>query len=239
MPVSENVKGLYTEAYADASSKWRELGAELKAQNIVRAWQAAVGTSAGAPAVVEIGCGDGAIAAALAALQFSASYAGYELSSSGIKAAQARGISGASFTLVDGERIPRADNSADLVVLSHVVEHLEHPRTLLYEAQRLGKYLAVEVPLELHFRTPRDYELDTLGHINKYNARSIRHLVQSCGFEVLHEFTTNPFREVSLFAGEGFRRRAAWRTKETLLNVAPAVARSLFTYHETIIATRR
>jgi hypothetical protein len=34
----------------------------------------------------------------------------------------------------DGYRIPYGDKRFDLAVLSHVVEHLEHPRLLLYEA---------------------------------------------------------------------------------------------------------
>ena len=48
----------------------------------------------------------------------------------------------------DGYTIPYDDNAFDLVVLSHVVEHVEHPRKLLYEAKRVARYVFIEVPLE-------------------------------------------------------------------------------------------
>ena len=40
--------------------------------------------------------------------------------------------------LFDGARVPYPDNSFDLAYMSHVVEHLEHPRQLIYEAARVA-----------------------------------------------------------------------------------------------------
>jgi hypothetical protein len=171
-------------------------------------------------------------------LNFFAEYRGYDLSQSGINEARLRSVPGATFAVVEGDSLPEAEGSVDLVILSHVVEHLEHPRTLLYEARRIGNYALIEVPLELNWRTPRDYVWDDLGHINKYSSTSIRHLVQTCGFKVLKQITTNPGEDVALFHRASMKGRLKWRIKNTFLAYAPGLGRYLFTYHETILATR-
>ena len=79
---------------------------------------------------------------------------------------------------------------------------------------------------------------DDLGHINKYTATSIRQLVQTCNLEVLQQFTTNPSQAHALFGGASVRRKAQWHLKVGVLAVAPLLARSLFTYHETLLARR-
>jgi hypothetical protein len=222
--------------YADGvEHDWRDVGAKDKAANIVRLCVDVL--RPGRTLVVEIGCGEGAIAEALHDMNFFAEYRGYDLSQSGIEEARLRGVPGTAFAVVDGDSIPEAEGSADLVILSHVVEHLEHPRTLLYEARRIGNHVLIEVPLELNWRTPRDYVWDDLGHINKYTSTSIRHLVQTCGYKVLKQITTNPSQDVALFRGASLRGRVKWRIKNAFLSYAPVLARSLFTYHETILAT--
>jgi ubiquinone/menaquinone biosynthesis C-methylase UbiE len=237
MEITGRVKGLYTDMYAGGVERaWRDVGAIDKGGNIARLWREA-GLPA-SPRVVEIGCGEGAIGAALQDLNFFGDYLGFDFSESGIAEAESREVPGATFAVNSGDGVPVADDGADLVVLSHVVEHLEHPRTLLHEAARIAEYTVVEVPLELHSRTPRDYVFDDLGHINKYTATSIRHLLQSCGFEVLGQITTNPSRSVALFNDGSLKRRLMWQVKERLLKVSQPLARSLFTYHETLLVRR-
>ena len=106
---------------------------------------------------------------------------------------------------------------------------------MLYEAARIAPYVFVEVPLELHARAPKDYVVDDLGHINKYNATAIRHLVQSCGYEVLAAETTCVSLETVQFFERSAKRRAVWEVKARLLKVAPPLARNLFTYHEALL----
>lgn len=237
MQPSSRISDLYTAMYAGGVERdWRDAGAVDKADNIVRSCREA-GLSA-RPRVVEIGCGEGAIAAALARRGFYSSYAGFDVSESGIREAEDRGVPGTSFTVTSGDRIPVADDSADVVLLCHVVEHVEHPRVLLYEARRIAQHVIVEVPLELNMRLPRDYVFDDLGHINKYTATSIRQLVQTCDLRVVGQFTTNPTRGHALFGNTSRKRVIAWHVKEHGLRLAPTVARSLFTYHETLLAQR-
>lgn len=237
MPVSGRVKSLYTEQYEGGSERaWRDVGAIDKSGDIERAW-----TEAGLPArprVVEIGCGEGAVAAALANRSFFDRYEGFELSASGVMEATARSVPGAEFRLVEGDSIPVEDDGADLAVLSHVVEHLEHPRQMIYEAARIAPYVFVEVPLELNSRLPRDYVWDDLGHINKYTSTSIRQLVQTCGLDVVVQFTMNPSKSVATFNDSSSKRNAEWLVKEKLLLVQPRLARSVFTYHEALLARR-
>lgn len=124
------------------------------------------------------------------------------------------------------------------MILTHVAEHLEHPRALLYEARRIATHVIVEVPLELNARLPRDYVWNELGHINKYTATSIRQLVQTCDLEIVAEFTSNPSKGQALFGTTSRKRQMKWYLKELALFAAPRVGRGLFTYHETLLARR-
>lgn len=235
MPASEDLQRHYQSYYEGANdSAWRRIGAIDKAANIVRAWQS---QSNRQPRVVEIGCGDGAIAARLSELDFFDSYRGFDISESGVRTAKSRAISRAEFT-VCGSPIPAANDSADVVIMSHVIEHLEHPRELLKEARRIAPLLIAEVPLELNRGLPNDYNWDPVGHINKYNSKSIRQLVQTCQFDVLEQFTTNPSRAVAEFHRPGLASSAKWAIKQSTLQLAPHAARGQFTYHETLIAQR-
>lgn len=236
MDTSERISEIYQDSYSTQSREWRTLGAVDKAANIIRAARSV--SLPPSPRVLEIGSGDGAIAQELANRGFFGSYRGFDLSRSGVAEAQARGISGADFTQTAGGAIPVADDSADLVVLSHVVEHLEHPRVLLYEARRIAPLVLIEVPLEHNARLPRDHVWDGVGHINKYTATTIRQLVQTCDLEIAVQFTTNPSKAVATFHADTAKRRVEWRMKDVALRLAPRLARTLFTYHETILARR-
>lgn len=236
MGVSIRFKGLYDGMYDHGVAReWRDLGAIDKAANIDTIWHQA--KLPPRPKIVEIGSGEGALASALQRLGFFSHYQGFDLSESGITEATARKVPSAEFLLVDGDGIPVEDDSADIVVLSHVVEHLEHPRVLLYEAYRIARHVIVEVPLELNARTPWNYIWDDLGHINKYSATSIRHLIQTCNFVVVQQTTSNPSRAVSLFHDDSMRHRLEWQIKSHMLTLAPRPARALFTYHETLLAS--
>lgn len=228
--VSDELHEHYRYEYTDgAEYEWRRLGALDKADNIVSAWDGP------RPNMIEIGCGEGAVGARLAELGFFASYRGFDISASGITEAQARNIPGATFTVFDGETIPA--ESADLVVMCHVLEHLEHPRQLLAEAHRLAPLLIAEVPLELNRGMPSDYDWNPVGHINKWNRDSFRQLIQSSRFDVLAQFTTNPSRAVQTY-NSGPKGAVKWAMKATALRIAPKAARATFTYHDTLIARR-
>jgi SAM-dependent methyltransferase len=180
--------------------------------------------------VLDIGCGEGAMAAELLN-GFSGPYRGFELSSSAIDAARGRGINGARFDLFDGDVLPCADRSFDLAVLSHVVEHLEHPRVLLKEAKRVAKWVLVEVPLEYGWKTPKDFRPNDVGHINSYDVTLIRHLMQTTGLVIKADRVTNVSRGVLQYDRPRVKATIRWAIRELALDTVPVLAGKMFTYH--------
>ena len=117
----------------------------------------------------------------------------------------------------------------------HVIEHVEYPRKLLYEAKRVAKYVFVEVPLEDTLRLSRDFVFDTVGHINFYSPKTIRRLIQTCNLRVLAQELSNPSKAVYTFR-KGRKGLVNYYVKANLLRFLPSLATKIFTYHSAIIA---
>ncbi len=223
--LSDRTRAHYAD-YSPAPNEWARLGALAKVENLD-----ALTRDLPRDSILEIGCGEGALLARMAELGIGRELFGLEISERSVDAVRSRGIP--TLTDVrsyDGGRVPYSDDRFDLVVLSHVVEHLEHPRQLLYEAARVGRHVLVEVPLEDHWRLPRDFSLGAIGHINFYHARGMRRLLQSCELTVVGERIATPAREAYAYQ-HGARGHAVWWTKEILLRAAPWLATRLSTYH--------
>ena len=108
-------------AEGERLGRWRALGAANKAAHV-----AALYPSAGA--VVEIGCGDGALLAALSERGIGSRLDGFEISPEAAELARLKDIPRVGrIEAYDGERIPADDDAYDLAVLSHVVEHIPEP----------------------------------------------------------------------------------------------------------------
>lgn len=231
--ISDFLKANYADYYAGGDSEWRRLGALGKAANIVSLCEDLEHGS-----VLEIGAGEGAVTQRLSELDFGEELHALEVSPSGLEAIRAKRIPRlADCRIFDGYRVPYEDDRFDLAVLSHVLEHVEHPRLLLYEASRVARKLFVEVPLEDTVRLPRDFVFDRVGHINAYSPRSIRRLVQSCNLRVLRQITTNPPKESYVFR-RGRRGRVRHLVKQGLVGIAPRVAAALFTYHGALVCEK-
>lgn len=212
------------------ASEWRRLCAADKAANV-----AALCAEISHARVLEIGAGEGALLARLAELGFARELHALEVAVGAREAILARGIAGlADVRLFDGYAVPHADRSFDLAILSHVLEHVEHPRALLREAARVAAHVFVEVPLEDTWRLPRDFALDATGHLNFYSPRSLRHLVQSAGLRVLRERLSNPGVAVHAWRG-GAAGRLRWAVREACLRAAPPLAARAFTYHGSLL----
>jgi SAM-dependent methyltransferase len=218
-----------------APCEWRRLGAIDKAGNVV----ALCGDLPHAR-VLEIGAGEGALLARLAELGFGAELHALEVTPAAVEVIRARGIPRfAQADAFDGYAVPHGDHAFDLAILSHVVEHLEHPRALLREAARVARHVFVEVPLEDTWRLPRDFVPDAVGHLNFYSPRSLRHLVQSCGLEVLCERVANPGPAVYAWRRGAAAGRLRWAAREALLRAAPRLATRVFTYHGSLVCRAR
>jgi ubiquinone/menaquinone biosynthesis C-methylase UbiE len=224
----------YDEYYGDDISEWRELGAVDKVVNIRSMCASQVPST-----VLDIGAGEGSVLQRLANSGFGRQHFALDISASGVERIRNRKIP----TLVecqqfDGYTVPYPDTTFDLAILSHVIEHVEHPRLLLNEAARVAKLVFVEVPLEHNRRLPSDFVWDSVGHINFYSARTIRLLVQSCGHEVLEQRETHPARRQYQYR-LGRRGSIAYLLKEWTLRMLPSVAQSLWTYHSSLLIRSR
>lgn len=230
---SEALEKHYADCYS-GPSEWRRLGALDKAANVVRLCRDVPHRS-----LLEIGAGEGALLQRLSELRFAEVLHALEISPSGIQAIRGRGIEGLGTALLfDGYALPYGDRCFDLAVLSHVLEHVEHPRQLLREAARVATHVFVEVPLEDTWRLPRDFAPDPVGHINFYSAKSVRRLLQTCGLVVLEEALSHPpcaSYEHRLGAGGRWR----YWIKELALRGAPGLATRLWTYHAALLCTTR
>jgi SAM-dependent methyltransferase len=231
--VSPDLHRHYDRYYADGASEWRRLGAIGKAENVL-----ALCGQIRRDSVLEIGAGEGALLARLSELGFGRWLHAAEISESGVREIRARGIPGlAACERFDGVTLPWPDDSFDLALLSHVLEHAEHPRRLLAEAARVAGAVFVEVPLEDNWRLPRNFAPDAVGHINFFRPRSLRRFVQTCGLEVLAEKVAVPSREAMVFRS-GRLGALAWGAKTLALRAVPALATRLATYHGALLCCR-
>jgi SAM-dependent methyltransferase len=227
--VSAKLKENY-DSYYQGESEWRALGAVDKVNNIVD-----LCGSLQHGKILEIGSGDGAILKRLSDLNFGDALYSIEVSESAIATIRRRNISCLrDCGIFDGYHIPYSDHQFDLAVLSHVLEHVEHPRMLLYEASRVAEFVFLEVPLEETVCLKRDFVFDSVGHINFYSWKTIRHLVQSCGLKILSQTVTNPSLPVYKYYS-GRMGILKFGIKEILQRTSTVLACRLFTYHCSIV----
>lgn len=194
--ISGNVKTAYDEFYQKHDEAWRMLGAKYKAQHIIDVSQGRIFKK-----VLEVGAGDGSILKLLADQNFAPEYHAVEISASGVQHILARGINDLlSVQLFDGYHLPFEDNSFDLAILSHVLEHVEHERLLLREIKRVARHCIIEVPLD--YRAGVDSRIKhflAYGHINVYTPTSLRYLLGTEGFEIENDLTSLIEPEVTRF----------------------------------------
>lgn len=231
MSISDTVRHHYDDYYRENDlHEWRRLGAIDKVNNIADLCQSAT-------TVLDIGCGNGAIISRMADVGFGSAYTGLDISSSAIEAARGRRLERATFNVFDGDHIPFDDGSFDLVVMSHVVEHLEHPRRLIQEAARVGRRVFIEVPCEHTMRLPRDYAPDNVGHINFYTPTTIRRLVQTCGLTVEKQLTRGVSLDVMRY-GQPIKGYVQQAVRQAALHLLGPAATAIFVYHSAMLCRR-
>ncbi|HWI73999.1 MAG TPA: class I SAM-dependent methyltransferase [Baekduia sp.] len=223
--------------------RWRELGAEGKADHVV-----ALCARAGLPApstVCEVGCGDGAVLGVLGRRGFGARRVGYEISSSGVRLAVER-EEVAEAAVFDGEHLPVADGAYDLVFATHVLEHVPDPAPLTRELLRAAsRAVIIEVPLEnnLSARRPAARAAsEGVGHLHRFDRRAIRRLVQDAGGRVAAELVDPLPRAVHTFGAQTTGARLKGDVKWALRAGAaavPAVGERLITLHYAVLALPR
>lgn len=147
--------------------------------------------------LIDLGCGNGALSAQLAALGYRTT--GVDVAVSGVNQAQ-RAHSSVEFSEHDlGLPLPTVlRNRFDVAVAAEVIEHLFLPRELFRradEALRPGGRLLITTPyhgwlknvalsatnrMDQHWNPAWDY-----GHIKFFSRRSLTELAAECGYEVV------------------------------------------------------
>jgi ubiquinone/menaquinone biosynthesis C-methylase UbiE len=231
--LGEQLSDNYADYYETEDAAWRRLGALDKAANIANLCGDVPHAS-----ILEIGAGDGAVLERLSELAFGEVLHAAEISPSAIDCMNRKRIPRlADARLFDGQRLPYGADSFDLAVLTHVLEHVEHPRVMLEEAARVARHVFVEVPLEDHSRMRRDFVFDHVGHINFYSPRTIRWLVQSCNLQVMQQTMTNPSKATYTYR-RGQRGAVNYMVKQVLLQAVPSFAARHFSYHASLLCAR-
>jgi ubiquinone/menaquinone biosynthesis C-methylase UbiE len=194
--ISAAVKSAYDGLYNQHDGTWRMLGAKYKAQNIIEVCKGRKFKK-----VLEVGAGDGSILYYLDQWNFVSELHAIEISKNGVDAIKSKNLSTVkSVQEFDGYHIPFADNEFDLVILSHVLEHVEFERMLLRELKRISKFQVIEVPRDHKFGMDKRIKhfLD-YGHINMYTPSSLRFLLKTEGLEILEDKITMIKPEVTKF----------------------------------------
>lgn len=194
--LSEEVKTAYDDFYTTNDVAWRMLGAKYKAQNIVD-----VCKGINPKKVLEVGAGDGSILHYLNEWNFAEELYALEIAQSGVDKINERKLSNLQEAQTfDGYQIPYADDSFDLIILAHVLEHVEHERILIRELKRVAKHIVIEVPKDYRFGVDKRIKhFLAYGHINMYTPTSLRFLLMSEGLELVEDKVSMTKPEVNYF----------------------------------------
>jgi cyclopropane fatty-acyl-phospholipid synthase-like methyltransferase len=137
------------------------------------------------PRLLDVGSGQGDLLAQAMAANIAMTFAGFELSESGVKVSQ-RKVPNARFVRADLFAPPAeaADfiNWASAAVCSEVIEHVDDPVGFL---QRLRTYLADGALLVLTVPGGTKSKFDeSIGHRRHYTRASVREVLEQAGFTV-------------------------------------------------------
>lgn len=228
-------------ANGDKWARWRALGAVTKAEHVLSLLDRA--RVQGVETVVEIGCGDGSVLGELARRGVGASRVGMDISSSAV--AIASGQSGVtSARQFDGSRIPAADGAYDLVLATHVLEHVPAPEPLVGELLRVARRaLVIEVPLERNLSARRPgarAASEAAGHLHRFDRAAIRRMLSDSGWMVRAEVLDPLPMAVHAFEADTVTAQAKARLKWLIRSAAaacPPLAERLITLHYAVIAT--
>ena len=144
------------------------------------------------------------------------------------------------------------NDSFDLAILSHVVEHVPNPARLISEAMDIATFVVVEVPLEgtwtgnlraafKEIVTGFSRVNNTSGHQHFFNRRTVEELVRLCGGEILGRRSYVPIEPMKRAAQRGSLGARAYAA--ILLAMLACVGQSVWarTYygHHAILFHRR
>lgn len=185
--LNQDFKEAYNQFYINNDNEWRLMSAKAKAAHIFE-----VCKNLKPKKVLEVGAGDGSILHFLNEAHFGEELYAVEIAESGVDQIRNRNLERlVDVQQFDGYTLPFPDKSFDLIVLSHVLEHVEHERILLRELKRVANYIVIEVPKDYRYGVDhRMAHFLNYGHINMYTPTLLRFLLKSESLEVVKDMTS-------------------------------------------------
>jgi len=244
-----DLKSFYEDCYGSQSEDrdwtwlqaWRRLGAVGKADHVL-----ALARRLPQPveSVLDVGCGDGALLAELQRRGFGRRIAGLEIAESAVR--RAREQTGmVSIEIFDGLHLPYEAQEWSLVILSHVLEHVPDPTSLLAEARRVSAAVIIEVPLEANFsarRAEKREDAMAIGHLHTFDRQQMRQVVAAAGLRIVTELTDPLPLAVHRFRARGRRDHARatmrWLMRRALAVVPPIGERLITLHHAALLVPR-
>jgi len=193
--------------------------------------------------LVEIGCGDGALLAALRG--FAPVMDGFELSAPAAAIARSNVPEARRIETFDGLEVPAEDSSYDLALLSHVIEHVPNYLPLVAEAARVAHEVLIEVPLEDNRsarRPAKREEAARIGHVHAFARGDLRDVLEEAGLVFEADVSDPlPYAHHAFFA-DSFGRRASaagkWAVRRVAHGLFPRTSEEWFTVHYAVLARR-
>lgn len=146
--------------------------------------------------VLDFGCGNGVLTQLMHSQGFGSEITGVDVSATALQFASRRFTRpGLRFESRSG-RADLADLGVfDVVVASHVLEHLHDPDRALSEMAAIAEWLLLEVPLEDCWASRlisavgwRDRTQNRVGHVKFWTRTSFRALLEAAGLVVIRDF---------------------------------------------------
>lgn len=145
--------------------------------------------------VLDYGCGNGVLTYWLWSNGFGSQIIGVDVSQTGINNAQKSfACEGLSFATIDA-LTSLAPHSFDVVVSSHVLEHIDQPEIVLAGIAEKAEWLVLEVPLEkciwpelvarLRGKTRKE---NPLGHVNFWDKATFKQFLKKSGLLVIRDY---------------------------------------------------
>ena len=171
--------------YAEKNPDWDSADAIWKASK-VKQILASYGSQPSS--LVEIGCGSGAVLAALRDHYPKAKLAGYDISPDAQRFWNTYKALGIHFELAD--YLTLDEDIADVVLILDVLEHLGNPWSFLAQLRDRVNLVVVHFPLDLSVLSvirekPLLHVRDKVGHLHYFTRNLALALMEDSGFEVL------------------------------------------------------
>ena len=175
---------MYTEDYAFDSAVRDRFPA------IVQVW----GTLRKPASVLDFGCGNGVLTYWLKSNGFGDCVTGVDVSKTGVEnARKAFRVPGLRYETVD--YVDQVDDYFDVIVSSHVLEHIEKPEIALQKLIHKADWFVFEVPLEdclwpqvSCFLRGKDRTDNPVGHVNFWNKKTFNEFIKSENLFVVRDY---------------------------------------------------